>query len=131
MNKKENPLKNFIADEDWEEEDISFPFANSTLKEKPVTLKGIPKLKPKFSPLKGMNILRYIAFSKIIFNFPFTLYWLFSTLKKKPSRSRRSASGVREKCIRGQGEVRQNLRRSALGVKEKCAGGQGKGCGGQ
>ena len=73
-----------------------------------------------------MNILRYIAFSKIILDFSFTIFLLFSTLKNKPSRSRRSASGVKEKCVRGQGEVRRGSRRSASGVKEKCIGGQGE-----
>ena len=35
-------------------------------------------------------------------------------------------SGVKEKFVRGQGEVRRGSRRSASGVKEKCIGGQGK-----
>ena len=52
-------------------------------------------------------------------DFSFTYFLFFSTLKNKPSRSRRSASGVKEKCARGQGEVHQGSRRSALGVKEK------------
>ena len=54
-----------------------------------------------------MYILRFIAFSKIfsIFLYPFFLF--FSTLKNKPFRSRRSASGVKVKCIGGQGEVLQ------------------------
>ena len=43
---------------------------------------------------------------------------LFSTLKSKPCRSWRSASGVKEKCFRGQGEVCRGSRRSASGVKE-------------
>ena len=73
-----------------------------------------------------MNILRYIVFSKIILYFSLTNFLLFSTLKKKPSRSRRSASGVREKCIRGQGEVRKGSRRNAPGVKEKCVRDQGE-----
>ena len=72
-----------------------------------------------------MHLLRYIAFSKIILNFSFTNFFLFSTLKNKPSRSRRSASGVKEKCVRGQPEVRRGSRRSAPGVKEKCVRGQG------
>ena len=46
-------------------------------------------------------------------------FLLFSTLKKKPSRSRRSASVVKEKCVRGQEWVR-------WGVKEKCVRGQGE-----
>ena len=53
-----------------------------------------------------MIISRYIAFSKIIFDFSFTIFLLFTTLKNKPSRSRRSMSRVKEKCVRGQGEVR-------------------------
>ena len=67
-----------------------------------------------------MNILRYIAFSKIILDFFFTFFFAVLTLKNKPSRSRRSESGVKEKCIRGEGEVHQGSRTSALGVKEKC-----------
>ena len=60
------------------------------------------------------------GFSKIIFVFSFTNFLQFLTLKNKPSRSRRSASGVREKCVRGQEEVRRGSRKSASGVKEKC-----------
>ena len=33
-------------------------------------IKGIPKLKTNFEPLKRRNILGYIAFLKIILNFP-------------------------------------------------------------
>ena len=54
-------------------------------------------------------------------DFSFTNFLLFSTLKKSPSGqgevrqgSRRSASGVKEKCAGGQGQVRQGSRRSAL-----------------
>ena len=69
-----------------------------------------------------MNILRYIAFPKIILDFSFTIFfWLFQLWKLSPPAqgevrhgSRRSASGgkekcagVKEKCIRGQGEVLQ------------------------
>ena len=74
-----------------------------------------------------MKILRYIAFSKIIFDISVTNCLLFSTLKNKPSRSRRSASGVKEKCVRGQREVRWESRKNVswakekfIGVKEKC-----------
>ena len=42
------------------------------------------------------------------------------------SRSRRSASGVKEKCIRDQGKVRQGPGISALVVTEKCVRGQGE-----
>ena len=50
--------------------------------------KGIPKLKTNFKPLKRMNILKYIAFSKIILNFLFTIFFLFLLLAllNKPSR---------------------------------------------
>ena len=71
-----------------------------------------------------MNILRSIALKKWIFFSP--IFLVFSTLKNNPSRSRRSASGVKEMCVRGQGEVRQGSRKSASGVKEKCIGGQGE-----
>ena len=56
-----------------------------------------------------MNILRYIAFSKIFFDFSFTNFLLFSKISPP-----------------GQGEVHQGSSRSVSGVKEKCAGGQGK-----
>ena len=72
-----------------------------------------------------MNIVRNIPFSKIHLDFLLTIFLLlFSTLKKKPSTSRKSASGVKEKWVRGQGEVRRGSKRSASGVKEKCTGGQ-------
>ena len=58
-----------------------------------------------------MNILRCIAFSKIIQNLSFTTFF---------------ALQVKEKCVRGQGEVSQGSRRSAPVVKEKCVRGQGK-----
>ena len=65
-------------------------------------------------------------FSKIILDFSFTMFLLFSTVTNKPSSqgevfpgSRRIASGVKEKCVRGKEEVRRGLRRSASGVKEK------------
>ena len=67
-----------------------------------------------------MNILRYI---QIILDFSFTNFLLFSTLKNKPSRSWRYASGVKEKCFRGQREVRGGSKKSASGVKEKCFSG--------
>ena len=74
-----------------------------------------------------MNILRYIAFSKIIFDFSFTFFWFFQLSKISPpgegevcQRSRRSASGIKEKCVGGQGEVRQGSRKSASGIKEQC-----------
>ena len=73
-----------------------------------------------------MNILRYIAFSKLILDFLFTFFFAFFISEKKPSRSRITASGVKEKCVRGQGKVRQGSRTSALGVKEKCVRGQGE-----
>ena len=62
----------------------------------------------------------YSIFNKKITIFISQFFLLFSTLKNKPSRSRRSASGVKEKCVRGQGEVRRGSRKSASGVKEKC-----------
>ena len=71
-----------------------------------------------------MNILRYVALKKNILDFSFTFF--FSTMKNKSSRSRRSAWGVKEKCVRGQGEARWGSRRSASGVKEKCIRGQGE-----
>ena len=59
-----------------------------------------------------MNILRYIAFSKIILDFSFPIFLSFFQLWKiSPP---------------GQGEVRQGSRRSATGVKKKCARGPGK-----
>ena len=73
-----------------------------------------------------MNILRYIVFSKIILDFLFTFFLFFSALKKSPpgegevhQGSRKSALGVKEKCVGGQGEVHKGSRRSSLGVKEK------------
>ena len=60
-----------------------------------------------------MTILRYKAFKKIIFDFFSHNFLAFSILNNKPSRSRRSASRVKEKCVRGQGEVRWGSRRSA------------------
>ena len=45
---------------------------------------------------------------------------LFQALKNNRSRSRISASEVKEKCLGGQGEVRRGSRRNASGVKEKC-----------
>ena len=61
-------------------------------------------------------------------NFEFLVYnfFAFSALKNKPSRSRRSASRVKEKCVRGQIQVRRGSSRSASGVNEKCIGGQGE-----
>ena len=83
-------------------------------------IKGIPESKINFKPLKRKNILRHISFSKIIMDFSFTFFLLFSTLKKSPpgqgevrQGSRKSVSGVKEKCVRGQGEVHRGLRRSA------------------
>ena len=73
-----------------------------------------------------MYTLRYILFSKIVLHFSFTIFLLFSTLKNRPSQARRSASGVKEKCVRGQGQVRRGSRESASWVKEKCIGGQGE-----
>ena len=72
-----------------------------------------------------MNILRYIGFS-IFLEFSLTILLLFSTLKKKTSRSMRIVSGVKEKYVRGPGKERRGSRRSASGVKEKCIGGQGE-----
>ena len=72
-----------------------------------------------------MNILRYIVFQKN-FRFFFHNFFAFSTLKNRPSRSRRNASGVKEKCVRGQGKVRRESKRSVSGVKEKCIEGQGE-----
>ena len=46
----------------------------------------------------------------------------FFTLKKRPSRSRSSASGVNEKCIGGQGEMPPWSKKSGSGFKEKCIG---------
>ena len=66
-----------------------------------------------------MNILRCIAFSKAILDFLFNIFFAFLNSEKL-------ALQVKEKCIRGQGEVRQGPRRSAPGVKEKCVRGQGE-----
>ena len=75
-----------------------------------------------------MNILRYIFFCFCFFmDFFFSFFLLFSTLKMSPPGqgevrqwSRKSASGVKEKCagvkencVRGQGEVHQGSRKSA------------------
>ena len=73
-----------------------------------------------------MYTLRYTLLSKIVLHFSFTFFLLFSTLKNRPSQARRSASGVKEKCVRGQGQVRRGSRESASWVKEKCIGGQGE-----
>ena len=83
--------------------------------------KGFPKVKTNFWLQKQLNILRCLVLTK-------KNIWSFGlfTLKNRPSRSRRSASGVKEKCIGGQGEVRQGSRKSASGVKVKCIGGQGE-----
>ena len=61
-----------------------------------------------------MIILTYIEFSNIILKF----YWFFQLWKK--------ALQVKEKCVRGQGKVRQGSRISPSGVKEKCVRGQGE-----
>ena len=66
-----------------------------------------------------MNILRYSVFTNY-FGFFFHNFFDFLTPKNKPSRSRRSVSGIKEKCVRGQGEVRRGSRKSASRVKEKC-----------
>ena len=75
-------------------------------------VKGIPKLKSNFWPLKHMNILRIISFSKknwIFFLKPF--FGFFKLWQMSPP---------------GQGEVRQESRKSASGVKKKCVGGKEK-----
>ena len=68
-----------------------------------------------------MNILRYISFSKIVLDFSFTNFfccfqlWKIGPLGQGEVRqgSRRSVSGVNEKCAWGQGKVRQGSRRRA------------------
>ena len=75
--------------------------------------KGIPKWKTNFEPLKCMNILRCKAFEekKISRNFfcCFFQFWIIGPPGQGEVRqgSRRSASGVKEKCVSGQGKVRQ------------------------
>ena len=64
-----------------------------------------------------MNILRYRAFSQIILYFLFTIFSFFLI-------SENQALYVKNKCVRGQGKVRQVSRISALGFKEKCVRGQ-------
>ena len=64
---------------------------------------------------------RFCSLGFALFLYVFNhLFLLFLTLKNIPSRSRGSASGVKEKCVRGQGEVCLGTRKSASGVKEKC-----------
>ena len=79
-------------------------------------LKGITKLKTNFWPEKRINILRYLVLTTSIFDLFSWNFLLFYTLKKKPSRSGRSAPGVKEKCVRGQGEVCRGSRKSVSGV---------------
>ena len=88
--------------------------------------KGIPKLKTNFCQQKRIHILICLVLTKKIFDNFSHNFLSFFTLKNKPSRSRRSASGVKEKCMGGQGEMRQGSRKSASGVKEKCVRGQGE-----
>ena len=64
-----------------------------------------------------MNIYIYSVFQND-FGFFFPNFLLFSTLKNKPSRSRGSASWVKENCVRASG--------GAPGVKEECVRGQGE-----
>ena len=71
--------------------------------------KGIPKLKTNFQPLKRMNILRYKALKKIIFDFFFSQFFSFFNSEQK-------ALQVKKKCVEGQGKVYQGSRRSALGL---------------
>ena len=89
------------------------------------SLKGFPSWKLTLTT-KAYEYLRIDSVFKknCIFLSPFFL--LFSTLKKKPSRSWRSVSGVKEKCVRGQGEVHWVSRKSVSGVKKKCIRGQGE-----
>ena len=58
-----------------------------------------------------MNILRYIAFLEVILDFSFTMFFLlFSTPAYQGEvrqGSRKSVSGVKEKCVRGEVEVHQ------------------------
>ena len=67
-----------------------------------------------------MNILRYIAFSKIFLifcspSFCFLQLWKISPpgQEEVSQGSRKSASGVKEKCVVRQGKVCQGSRRSA------------------
>ena len=70
--------------------------------------------------------LRYIAFSKLfwIFLSPFYFCWKISPPGQGEVRqgSRRSASGVKEKCAGGQAKVRQGSRRSALAENHTFSG---------
>ena len=59
-------------------------------------------------------------------DFSFTFFFVFFNSEIMPSRSKRSVSGVKEKCIRGQGGVDRASKRSVSGSKEKCIEGQGK-----
>ena len=70
----------------------------------------------KYFKMFGLDLKKIRSFSPQLF--------AFFILKKKPSRSRQSESGVNEKCVGGQGEVCQESRKSASGGKEKCIGGQ-------
>ena len=84
-----------------------------------ICLKGFPSWKLTFNHCSTTTLhyttaheyLRIYSIFKNNFGFFFYHSFAFSTQKNKPP---------------GQGEVRQGLRRSASGVKEKCVGGKGE-----